>query len=64
MNLTDAMPLDEAQIHLLFEEAGLIQAEDIAHVPTGRTVLMSPLMVAAAAVKGELADAREVFSIN
>ena len=63
MNFTDAMPLDEAQIHLLFEEAGLIQAEDIAHVPTGRTVLMSPLMVAAA-VKGELADAREVFSIN
>lgn len=32
--------------------------------PSGRTVLMSPLMVAAAAVKGELADAREVFSIN
>ncbi len=32
--------------------------------PTGRTVLMSPLMVAAAAVSGEIADAREVFNIN
>ena len=32
--------------------------------PTGRTVLMSPLMVAAAAIKGEIADAREVFSVN
>ncbi|MCP5535037.1 MAG: 3-isopropylmalate dehydratase large subunit [Akkermansiaceae bacterium] len=32
--------------------------------PTGRTVLMSPLMVAAAAVKGKLADAREVFSVH
>ena len=31
--------------------------------PTGRTVLMSPLMVAAAAVKGHLADAREVFDV-
>jgi len=30
---------------------------------TGRTVLMSPLMVAAAAIRGHLADAREVFSI-
>ncbi|MEM9446166.1 MAG: 3-isopropylmalate dehydratase large subunit [Verrucomicrobiota bacterium] len=29
--------------------------------PTGRTLLMSPLMVAAAAVKGEVSDAREVF---
>jgi len=29
--------------------------------PTGRTVLMSPVMVVAAAVKGEVADAREVF---
>ena len=29
--------------------------------PTGRTMLMSPLMVAAAAVTGEVADAREVF---
>ena len=28
----------------------------------GRTVLMSPLMVAAAAVTGEISDAREVFS--
>ena len=32
--------------------------------PTGRTVLMSPLMVAAAAVSGEIADAREVFNVN
>jgi 3-isopropylmalate/(R)-2-methylmalate dehydratase large subunit len=32
--------------------------------PTGRTVLMSPLMVAAAAVTGEIADAREVFDLN
>ena len=31
--------------------------------PTGRTILMSPLMVAAAAVSGEITDAREVFSI-
>ncbi len=29
----------------------------------GRTVLMSPVMVVAAAVKGELADAREVFNV-
>ncbi|MFA5550884.1 MAG: 3-isopropylmalate dehydratase large subunit [Trueperaceae bacterium] len=29
--------------------------------PTGRTVLMSPVMVAAAAVTGEIADARDVF---
>jgi 3-isopropylmalate/(R)-2-methylmalate dehydratase large subunit len=29
--------------------------------PTGRTMLMSPMMVAAAAVRGEVADAREVF---
>ncbi|MFV0337610.1 MAG: 3-isopropylmalate dehydratase large subunit [Chthoniobacterales bacterium] len=29
--------------------------------PTGRTMLMSPLMVAAAAVTGEISDAREVF---
>ena len=29
----------------------------------GRTVLMSPVMVVAAAVKGELADAREVFEV-
>ena len=30
--------------------------------PTGRTVLMSPVMVMAAAIKGEISDAREVFS--
>lgn len=30
---------------------------------TGRTMLMSPLMVAAAAVTGEVADAREVFGV-
>jgi 3-isopropylmalate/(R)-2-methylmalate dehydratase large subunit len=32
--------------------------------PTGRTILMSPLMVAAAAITGEIADAREVFDLN
>jgi 3-isopropylmalate/(R)-2-methylmalate dehydratase large subunit len=32
--------------------------------PTGRTILMSPVMVAAAAVSGRVADAREVFSIH
>jgi 3-isopropylmalate/(R)-2-methylmalate dehydratase large subunit len=32
--------------------------------PTGRTLLMSPLMVAAAAVAGEVADARDVFGIE
>ena len=32
--------------------------------PTGRTLLMSPLMVAAAAVSGSVADAREVFSVK
>ncbi len=31
--------------------------------PTGRTILMSPLMVAAAAVSGHVADAREVFEL-
>ena len=31
--------------------------------PVGRTVLMSPVMVAAAAVTGAIADAREVFGI-
>ena len=31
--------------------------------PTGRTVLMSPVMVAAAAVNGHISDAREVFSL-
>lgn len=32
--------------------------------PTGRTILMSPLMVAAAAVTGKISDAREVFGIE
>ena len=32
--------------------------------PTGRTILMSPVMVAAAAITGELSDARKVFSIG
>ena len=32
--------------------------------PTGRTVLMSPVMVAAAAVRGEISDSREVFGIG
>ncbi len=32
--------------------------------PTGRTLLMSPIMAAAAAVTGTVADAREVFGIN
>ena len=31
--------------------------------PTGRTLLMSPLMVAAAAVTGAVADCREVFAL-
>ena len=31
--------------------------------PTGRTILMSPVMVAAAAVTGEVADARVVFGL-
>ncbi|MEM9226343.1 MAG: 3-isopropylmalate dehydratase large subunit [Verrucomicrobiota bacterium] len=31
--------------------------------PTGRTVLMSPVMVMAAAVTGEISDAREVFGV-
>jgi len=31
--------------------------------PTGRTILMSPLMVAAAAIEGKVADAREVFGL-
>lgn len=31
--------------------------------PTGRTILMSPIMVAAAAIRGEVADAREVFGL-
>ena len=32
--------------------------------PTGRTLLMSPAMVAAAALTGKVSDAREVFSMN
>jgi 3-isopropylmalate/(R)-2-methylmalate dehydratase large subunit len=32
--------------------------------PTGRTILMSPVMVAAAAVEGAVADAREIFAIT
>jgi 3-isopropylmalate/(R)-2-methylmalate dehydratase large subunit len=32
--------------------------------PEGRTVLMSPVMVAAAAIRGQLADAREVFDLE
>jgi 3-isopropylmalate/(R)-2-methylmalate dehydratase large subunit len=32
--------------------------------PTGRTLLMSPLMVAAAAITGCVSDAREVFSVS
>ena len=31
---------------------------------TGRTILMSPVMVAAAAVRGSVADAREVFEVG
>ncbi len=32
--------------------------------PTGRTILMSPVMVAAAAVEGRISDAREVFDVE
>jgi 3-isopropylmalate/(R)-2-methylmalate dehydratase large subunit len=32
--------------------------------PTGRTILMSPVMVAAAAITGEITDARQVFEVN
>ena len=32
--------------------------------PVGRTILMSPVMVAAAAVSGHVADAREVFDVG
>ncbi len=32
--------------------------------PRGRTILMSPIMVAAAAVEGKVADAREVFGLT
>ena len=31
---------------------------------TGRTILMSPVMVAAAAVTGQVSDAREVFQVE
>jgi 3-isopropylmalate/(R)-2-methylmalate dehydratase large subunit len=32
--------------------------------PTGRTLLMSPVMCAAAAIAGEVVDARELFEIK
>ena len=32
--------------------------------PTGRTILMSPVMVAAAAIAGSVADAREIFGLE
>jgi len=32
--------------------------------PTGRTLLVSPVMAVAAAVTGEISDAREVFEIG
>jgi 3-isopropylmalate/(R)-2-methylmalate dehydratase large subunit len=32
--------------------------------PTGRTLLMSPVMVAAAAIRGSVSDAREVFALG
>ena len=32
--------------------------------PTGRTILMSPLMVAAAAITGTVSDVREVFAVT
>jgi 3-isopropylmalate/(R)-2-methylmalate dehydratase large subunit len=32
--------------------------------PTGRTMLMSPLMVAAAAITGEVTDARDLFTVT
>jgi 3-isopropylmalate/(R)-2-methylmalate dehydratase large subunit len=32
--------------------------------PTGRTLLMSPLMVAAAAITGAVSDVREVFGVS
>ena len=32
--------------------------------PTGRTLLMSPVMVAAAAIAGEVTDARELFGLT
>ena len=32
--------------------------------PTGRTILMSPVMVAAAAITGTISDARSVFDVT
>jgi 3-isopropylmalate/(R)-2-methylmalate dehydratase large subunit len=32
--------------------------------PTGRTLLMSPVMVAAAAIAGKVTDARELFGVS
>ncbi len=32
--------------------------------PIGRTILMSPVMVAAAAIKGSVTDARELFDLE
>jgi 3-isopropylmalate/(R)-2-methylmalate dehydratase large subunit len=32
--------------------------------PSGRTLLMSPAMVAAAAISGEVTDARELFGVG
>jgi 3-isopropylmalate/(R)-2-methylmalate dehydratase large subunit len=32
--------------------------------PSGRTLLMSPAMVAAAAIAGKVTDARELFSLG
>jgi 3-isopropylmalate/(R)-2-methylmalate dehydratase large subunit len=32
--------------------------------PSGRTLLMSPAMVAAAAITGEVTDARELFGLH
>ena len=32
--------------------------------PTGRTLLMSPIMVAAAAINGKVSDAREIFNVE
>ena len=31
---------------------------------TGRTILMSPIMVAASAISGSVADAREIFDLG
>ena len=32
--------------------------------PTGRTILMSPIMVAASAISGSVSDAREIFGLS